>query len=853
MRALVLLLAFVQPRVTKPPKLDHFVEAEYPAAAKAAGVTAQVVLSIDIAADGKVDNVGVVESGGPEFDAAAIAAAKQFVFEPAEVDGVPAPVKITYKYAFTIRTEKVKLGPQVNFEGAVLDRFSKRPVAGVTVTIKDSGASAVTNDAGHFEFVDVPLGAHRVQLQAPNLVTVETEETLVAERKKSVKYLVEPREEGVDEERVVRASRVKKESFEVTIRTEEARRVPGTQGDTLKVVQNLPGVARAALGTGQIVVWGAAPQDTRVDVDGVEIPSLYHVGGYRSTVTSDLVRSIELVPGAYGADYGRGLGGLVKVETKSLPEGTHGFIAADALDASAMLTASHGPLRIGVAGRYSYLDRVLEGVVEPDIGDFFPLPRYDDYQARAELSLRKDEMLTGTFLASDDHLRRTVSSLDPGSVRTENTDGSFRRAMLRYARILPDGSSVVVTPSFGLDHNHLDTSFGAVPTRLDTDTTVLGLRAAWRRRALASLTLSVGLDAQGQSSDVSRFGSINLPPREGDIFVFGQPPGDDVNADRWSAQLADLAPFVFAEITLGRLTLVPGLRIDGFAIQVSRLTPRVGATPGIGDARLEWAADPRLAASFKLNDRVTLSVAGGIYHQSPQPEDLSAVFGTPTLGLERAMHATAGASISLTGTLHAEATAFYKALDDLILRSPAPTPALANALVQSGVGRSMGVQLLLRQELFRHFFGWLSYSLSRSERKYDGDASYRLFDFDQTHVLTLVASWERRGWGVGTRFRYATGMPRTLVTGAFYDARDDVFQPILGVHNGIRIPAFYQLDLRFDRNFTFERFALDVYLDIQNVTYRENPEEIVYNYNYTARGYITGLPTLAVAGARLSF
>src|SRR5262249_23146527 len=160
----------------------------------------------------------------------------------------------------------------------------------------------------------------------------------------------------------------------------------------------------------------------------------------------------------------------VRVETRPLPaQGVHGFVAADVIDASAMVTAAQGPLRLGFAGRYSYLDRVLEGVVEPDIGDFFPLPRYDDYQPRAELSLRKDEQLTGPFLASDDHLRRTVASLDPGSVRTENTDSSFRRAMLRYARILPDGSSITVTPSFGLDSSRLATSFGPVPTRLDTD------------------------------------------------------------------------------------------------------------------------------------------------------------------------------------------------------------------------------------------------------------------------------------------------------------------------------------------------------------------------------------------------
>src|SRR5262249_53254288 len=120
-------------------------------------------------------------------------------------------------------------------------------------------------------------------------------------------------------------------------------------------------------------------------------------------------------------------------------------------------------------------------------------------------------------------------------------------------------------------------------------------------------------------------------------------------------------------------------------------------------------------------------------------------------------------------------------------------------------------------------------ALSRSQRKYDDDPAFRLFDFDQTHVLTLVASWERRGFGIGTRFRYATGMPRTPVKGSFFDARDDVWQPIFRAHNTARIPRFYERDHRLDPNFTIERLAVVLFLDIQNVTYREHPEEIVYN------------------------
>ena len=45
----------------------------------------------------------------------------------------------------------------------------------------------------------------------------------------------------------------------------------------------------------------------------------------------------------------------------------------------------------------------------------------------------------------------------------------------------------------------------------------------------------------------------------------------------------------------------------------------------------------------------------------------------------------------------------------------------------------------------------------------------------------------------------------------------------------------------------------EVYLDVQNVTDRSNPEEIVYDYSYTKKAYITGLPTLPVAGARLEW
>ena len=241
-----------------------FVPAVYPKDKHDAGITASVLLSIEIGDDGRVGAVEVVKSAGPDFDAAAVAAVQQFVFEPAEIDHQPAPVKITYRYDFTIVTEIVAAGPQINFDGVVLERFKKRPMPGVKVTIKDLDVTAETDVDGTFAFTDVPVGTHRVQLANPKLITVTTDEIIAKGKRRTVKYLVEEKEEGVDEEMVERAPRIKKEAVETRIRTEEARRVPGTQGDTLKVVQNLPGVGRAAFGSGALIVWGSAPKDTRV-------------------------------------------------------------------------------------------------------------------------------------------------------------------------------------------------------------------------------------------------------------------------------------------------------------------------------------------------------------------------------------------------------------------------------------------------------------------------------------------------------------------------------------------------------------------------------------------------------------
>jgi hypothetical protein len=218
------------------------------------------------------------------------------------------------------------------------------------------------------------------------------------------------------------------------------------------------------------------------------------------------------------------------------------------------------------------------------------------------------------------------------------------------------------------------------------------------------------------------------------------------------------------------------------------------------------------------------------------------------------MHYLAGAAFQLSKALSIEMTSFYSKQSDLVVRSALSVPVAAQALIETGQGRAYGTQVLLRHELIKRFFGWVSYSLLRSERTDAGTNLWRPFDFDQTHVFTVLGSYDLgAGFEVGARFRYSTGYPRTPVLSAVLDEHG-VPQPQFGNHNSIRIPPFYQADVRVSKKFKFSEYSgLEVYLDVQNVTDHSNPEEIVYNPDYSKRYYITGLPILPVIGGKLTW
>jgi hypothetical protein len=736
--------------------------------------------------------------------------------------------------------------PTVPLDGVVLNKGDRIPLASVSVLIvagEEQVARATTDDVGRFHFEAVPVGAYLIKLRAPQVTGADVKIELKAQKRLELTLYVAGKTRYSS---TVRGQRVVVETVEHNLSSDEIKHIPGTQGDTLKSVQSLPGVARAPFGGGQLVVWGSSPNDTRVYVDGVFIPTLYHFGGLRSTVNSEIVSGLSFLPGGYGVDHGRGLGGVVEVETRRPKDkGYHGFVQLDLIDGSLLV---EGPitknLSLSLSARRSWIDVFLPLFTT---SDFTASPRYWDYQARLHYTPTKSDDLDLFIFGSDDVLTLVSKSPNPNLDASVDSHTYYHRLLLKYVHRFKRRVTLTVTPSIGYDVPfQVNATLGNTPFHIDAETFAYGLRTVVRAPITSWLRLDGGIDFEGNRVTLSASAPTNGPPREGDNPGQGTRTSAGFTTDALTLYQNNVAPFAMATFALfdKRLTVTPQFRLEVLTFTGYRGTPQEYS-------HAYALPEPRLSLRYQIKKWVAVKAALGVYHQAPDPASLTRGFGNPDVHPTVGIHYVAGVELQPMPSLHIDLEGFYKDLRQLIVRGEYPgDPTLQN----DGVGRVYGLELLVRQELWKNFFGWISYTLSRSERREHPDQPWRVFQFDQTHILTLLASYKLpRGYQVGLRFRVVTGNPVTPAIGSYFDANTGGYTAIYGTPYSARLDTFHQLDLRFDKTWTLNRFSISAYIDIQNLYNARAPEGLAYNFDYTQKDVVAGLPFLPVLGLRGDF
>jgi len=704
------------------------------------------------------------------------------------------------------------------------------------------------NAKGRFRIPKLPPGRYTVEVRAPGCLPFRVQESLDPGERLKVDYYVERRSYD-PYETVVTAKAERKEVSRYTVALPEIQKIPGTQGDALRAIQNMPGVARASFGSGALVVRGAAPGDTRVFLEGIEIPQLYHFFGLTSVINSDILKNIVFVPGNYSVRYGRALGGIIDVQTRAAKqERWHGYLDVDLWDVGALAEGPVGKGSLAVAARRSHIDAVL-GVLPPDLlgVDLTVAPVYYDYQAMLDYPVLGGNLKALVF-GSDDRVRVVFQNPTGLGADVEGVKQTtlFHNALVAWGRRWGD-HELKATLSGG--YSLLDV-FISESLRFELGVGRINWRLEYTYRVAESLKITAGNEGEHLWSSVS-FAAPPIPS-EGEI------PEPIASQESNEASLSETlySQALYLEATwkpTSRLTLIPGLRLDYL---------RFGPFKG-------WVFDPRITGKYELlKKKLFLNAAVGMFHQEPFfPEIYEVSGGNPDVGHARSLHTSLGLFWKIRDSLTLETTGFYKTIDNAIVGSSMTIYRDGRVALEGrsnqGIGRIYGGELLIKKMPDRDCpgflglekcFGWLSYTILRSERKDGPGEPWRLFDFDQTHILTLILSgtWPG-GWQVGLRFRLASGNPATFLQGGIYDADADQYIGLPGPVNEERLPLFHQLDLRVDKKFVFQQWILTLYLDIQNVYNFRAKEFVRYNFNFTQRGYVMGLPIIPSIGIKGAF
>jgi TonB family protein len=851
------------PVLTKAPELVEFVTADYPPEAKAQGLTAVVKLLVTIDETGVVTDAQVTEPAGNGFDDAAISAVKRFRFNPAEVDFKPAPVQIEYVYHFILQAPAPDGGvsedsfpdaggPQkrrdAKLTGRTLVRGSRGFVPGALVLCDEDPEHVATSDAEGRFMLELSAGLCHLRVVAAGYFVFQTEEELVPGETREVNYFLI---EKTGMQTVVRGKRDKKEVVRRTISREEAQKVPGSFGDPVRVIQNFPGVARAPFVLGQLIVRGANPNQTLTFFDGVEIPLLFHVAGGPSVVNAEFLDRLDFFPGGFGARYGRAVGGVVDVQSRKGASDTwHGSAKVDLLDTALFFQAPLAEdVSIAAAARRSYIDALLPLVLpdDPQGGSLVVLPVYWDYQVRLDVGARpgaprKDGASDFSLFVfgSDDKLQVVAS----GGARNRDVSVDFHTTFHRavgswiYRR---GQTSFKLTPYLGYDLAKVSFGFANITANQWT----AGLRQDLEVELGEHVTLRAGADIYNQTI----VGEAMLPIIGGIQYV-AFPGSDPQLGTQRVAQIVntfDGALYTESDFKVGPVTFTPGLRLS-YAFIANRV---------------RYAADPRLWVRYEPFEKTAIKASVGLYTQPPAATSLvDPPFGSPNLVHEKAFQSSLGLSQRFTDYLTLDVTGFFNRRFDNVISQPTAVLQPDGSFVtyretNNGLGRAYGLEVLARHEVSQYFFGWVAYTLSRSEEYRAGrDTEYRVTQFDQTHILTAVASVKLPyGFELGARFRYVTGQPKSPLIHTYdvYQADANSYSATFGPSRSARSRDFNQLDVRLDKYFVFDRWTLDVYLDIQNVYWAKNVEATFYDYRFRQEFEVPGIPILPVLGVKASF
>lgn len=720
-------------------------------------------------------------------------------------------------------------------EGRIFNKASNEPVPFARLIIFGTNIGSISDLDGKFIFTGIKPGYVQVVGNSIGFEQYISGEFMVTNANKA--YIEIPLVESqlAIEEVVVKASPFRKtDESPVSLRRigiEQIEKNPGGNRDVSKVIQTFPGVASTPAFRNDLIVRGGGPSENRFYLDGIEIPNLNHFatqgasGGPAGIINVDFIREVNFYSGAFPAYTGNAMSSIL--DMRQIDGNKDHLKFRGSVGASDLALTLDGPLSKNTtfiaSARRSYLQLLFTALKLPF------LPTYNDFQFKTRTMI--DEKNEITFIG--------LGAFDKSELNLDANETVDQRYLLSFLPVFEQWNYTVGAiykhyrakgyDTWVLSRNYLnnvsykylnnDENLGRT---YDYSSAEIENKFRYERNYNMPDAYKISFGAGGEyakylNNTYSQFFFNGLLQELQydtylDMFnygVFGQLSKDYFNK-RW--------------------TLSIGMRADGssYSKEMQNLFKNLS---------------PRISSSLLLSEKVSWNSSLGRYHQRPAYTSMGfksseGVYLNRENGLKYIVsdHLVSGFELRPNNQSQLTIEGFYKHYSDYPFSVRDSIP-LASKGAGYGVfgdeevtsiakGRAYGFELLGRWQNLFGFNTVVSYTFVRSEFKDERAAfrgEYLPTSWDNRHLINLTGTRTfKNNWFVGFKWRFVGGAPYTPYDEEIssirsaWDSQGGAYLDYTK-YNEERLSAFHQLDIRVDKQYFFDNWSINFYIDVQNI------------------------------------
>jgi len=723
-----------------------------------------------------------------------------------------------------------------SLHGTIKAKGTGEVIIGATVSVTGYSTGTVSNEYGFYSLT-LPQDDYTLEISAVGMTSQQIKVSL----NKDVKLDILLEEEVTNlQEVTVKASStgrsLKNPQMGVEkINVHEVRTIPVLFGerDILKTIQLLPGIKSAGEGNSGFYARGGSADQNLILLDEAPVYNASHLLGFFSTFNSDAIKNVTLYKGTMPAQYGGRLSSVLDIKMND--GNNQDFAVSGGIGLIASRLNIEGPLQKDkssflVSARRTYADVFLK------LGDSsLKKTKLYFYDLNTKMNFilgEKDKIFLSGYFGRDVLSQDKVAGINWG-----NATGTLRWNHIFNKKLFSNTSLIYSNYDYKIDVHTESTDYGILSRIRDWN-----LKEELQLYANANNTVIFGVN------------SIYHTIKPGEISVTGN-TGTVTQGlqDRYSLDNAIYANNSWRINNKWNLTY--GLRISAFTVlgegdyYTLDDNGKVIDTTHYGPGEIVKTylnAEPRVAASYQLNPISSLKAS---YTRNTQNLHLinNSVSSSPTdkwvastniIKPEIADQVAIGYYRDLKDRKYEiNVETYYKTMQNQIdYRDGAEV--FTNEAIETqllyGKGRAYGIEWLFRKKTGR-LTGWISYTLSKTERKIDGINNNQWYNArqDRTHDIAIVAMYQlNEKWTLSANWIFYTGDAVTYPSGKYTVDNEVYFY--YSERNGYRMPNYHRLDIGATKQLTRgKRFSSELNFSVYNAYGRANAYQVSFRESET--------------------